>query len=164
MILLVNDANILIDLLQIDLLSAFFRLPCEFHATDLVLAEILETNTADLNSYINGGTLKIKHFSFPELMEIQSLNFRHKNLSIPDCSCLFLSKALSARLLTGEAAMRRIAAGSDIKVHGVLWIFDQLVGQKIITETQAHKKLSRLMFLNARLPVSECKKRLNLWK
>jgi|APMed6443717190_1056831.scaffolds.fasta_scaffold243177_2 hypothetical protein len=60
--------------------------------------------------------------------------------------------------------MRRIAAGSDIKVHGVLWIFDQLVGQKIITETQAHEKLSRLMSLNARLPVSECKKRLRLWE
>jgi len=41
MILLVNDANILIDLLKIDLLAAFFRLSYEFHVTDFVTAEIL---------------------------------------------------------------------------------------------------------------------------
>ena len=34
MILLVNDANILIELLKIDLLTAFLRLSYEFHGID----------------------------------------------------------------------------------------------------------------------------------
>ncbi len=57
MILLVNDANILIDLLQINLMSAFFRLPYEFHVTDLVAAEVLESNAAVLKACIDNGTL-----------------------------------------------------------------------------------------------------------
>ncbi len=44
MILLVNDANILIDLLKIDLLKQFFQLQYEFHITDIVVAEIQEEN------------------------------------------------------------------------------------------------------------------------
>ena len=35
MILLVNDAGILIDLLKIDLIEPFFQLENEFHITDL---------------------------------------------------------------------------------------------------------------------------------
>ncbi len=61
--------------------------------------------------------------------------------------------------------MRRIAKDSYIKVHGVLWIFDQLVEKYIITdETQAYDKLTLLMTLNSRLPTSECKKRLKTWE
>ncbi len=41
MIFLVNDANILIDLLKINLLDSFFRLEFDFQVTDMVFAEIL---------------------------------------------------------------------------------------------------------------------------
>lgn len=42
MIFLVNDANILIDLLKINLLDSFFRLEFDFQVTDMVFAEIRE--------------------------------------------------------------------------------------------------------------------------
>ncbi|ACN16991.1 hypothetical protein HRM2_39330 [Desulforapulum autotrophicum HRM2] len=38
MIILVNDADILIVPLKIDLLTTFFRLSYEFHMTDVVLS------------------------------------------------------------------------------------------------------------------------------
>lgn len=44
MIFLVNDANILIDLLKLDLLDLFFRMEYDFQITDLVLEEIQEDN------------------------------------------------------------------------------------------------------------------------
>lgn len=164
MILLVNDANIIIDLLKIDLLSEFFQLSFEFHLTDLVAGEIKEKNAARLQAYMDSGTLKKKSFTYEELSEIQLLKIKHKGLSVKDCSCLFHSKALSARLITGDALLRKIAEQDDIKAHGMIWIFDQMVKQQVITKIQAHEKLSYLMAINPRLPKAECKKRLNLWK
>jgi hypothetical protein len=37
MIIVVNDANILIDLVKLQLVEPFFRIPWEFHSTSLIL-------------------------------------------------------------------------------------------------------------------------------
>ena len=37
MIVVVNDANILIDLIKLQLLEAFFDIDWEFHTTDLII-------------------------------------------------------------------------------------------------------------------------------
>ncbi|MBF0227416.1 MAG: hypothetical protein HQK76_18380 [Desulfobacterales bacterium] len=42
MILLVNDASILIDILKADLIRPFFQLRYEFHTTDFVMEEVKE--------------------------------------------------------------------------------------------------------------------------
>lgn len=38
--IVISDANILFDLLSVDLLTLFFDLPWEVHTTDLVIGEI----------------------------------------------------------------------------------------------------------------------------
>ncbi len=164
MILLVNDANILIDLLKIDLLKQFFQLQYEFHITDIVAAEIQEENVFELEPYFADGSLHKKSFSFEELGGIQVLKERCRVLSIPDCSCIFHAKTLSATLLTGDAALRRTAEQSEIPVHGILWVFDELVDKEIISKKQASGKLTSLLEMNGRLPVAECKKRIRRWK
>lgn len=163
MILLVNDANILIDLLKINLWDAFFELPYEFHVTDLVGAEIHESNMHEFEACIDSGTLVQKVFDFQELMEIQQLATSNKGLSIPDCSCLFHAKNISGKLLTGDAALRKCARKNQIEVHGILWVFDQLLEYGKVTEKTASEKLSSLLTINPRLPISECKKRLKKW-
>ncbi|MEA2104167.1 MAG: DUF3368 domain-containing protein, partial [Candidatus Cloacimonadota bacterium] len=70
MILLVNDANIFIDLLQIDLLTDFFQLPYKFHVTDLVAIEVHEANRDKLVACMEQGVLLKKSFAYEELMEI----------------------------------------------------------------------------------------------
>jgi hypothetical protein len=57
MILLVNDANIFIDLCKIDLLESFFELQYEFHVTDFVVGEVQDANAEQLHDYINKGAL-----------------------------------------------------------------------------------------------------------
>ena len=164
MIILVNDANILIDLLKIDLLESFFQLQYEFHVTDLVAAEIQEDDITELDHFIANGSLRKKSFSFEELMQIQLLEVAHKRLSIADCSCLFHARKIFAKLLTGDSVLRKTAEQEQILVHGILWIFDELIKQEVVTREQAHKKLSYLMTKNPRLPAAECKKRLQKWK
>jgi predicted nucleic acid-binding protein len=85
-------------------------------------------------------------------------------LSFPDCSCLFLAKELSAILLTGDKPLRKSARENKIRVHGTLWVMDQLINEKIIDHRKAHEKLTLLMRVNNRLPRGECEKRLLAWK
>ena len=164
MIVLVNDANILIDLLKLNLLDAFFQLHWEFHVTDLVAAEVLEENLNDLELYLANRSLIKKSFNFEELLKIGLVQRRNPGLSIPDCSCVFLSTELSATLLTGDAVLRRVAAKSGIPVHGILWVFEALVAHTILSKDLAREKLLRLMKMNPRLPQKECQKRLKTWK
>lgn len=164
MIFLVNDANILIDLLKIDLLDSFFELQYDFQVTDMAFAEIQEENATELVAFLDKGSLTRKGFSFEELLQIQLLEVENPALSIADCSCLFYSKKITATLLTGDAALRRIAEQNDIPVHGILWIFDTLVAENIISKKEAREKLTTLTKMNRRLPDTECHKRMKRWK
>ncbi len=163
MIFLVNDANILIDLLKIDLLDSFFQLEYDFQVTDMAFAEIQEENAADLSTFLENGLLTRQGFAFEELLQIQFLEVENPALSIADCSCLYLSKKVSATLLTGDAALRRIAEQNNIAVHGILWVLDEIVAGGLISEKEAKDKLILLMGLNLRLPANECRKRLKYW-
>ena len=109
MIFLVNDANILIDLLKIDLLDSFFQLEYDFQVTDMAFAEIQEANAPNLAIFFENGLLTRQGFSFEELLRIQLLEVENPAISIADCSCLYLSRKVSATLLTGDAALRRVA-------------------------------------------------------
>jgi len=164
MIFLVNDANILIDLLKIDLLEPFFQLDYDFQVTDLAFVEIQEANLSDLDTFLDTGTLTKQSFSFEELLQIQLIEVENPALSIADCSCLYLSQKQSATLLTGDAALRRIAAENDIAVHGILWVFDEIVKNGLVPHNEAADKLTRLMEINLRLPSKECNKRIKAWQ
>ena len=118
MIFLVNDANILIDLLKLNLLDIFFWLEYDFQVTDLVLSEVQEENVNQLTRYLKNSLLKQQAFAFTELGEIGALNEEHLALSIPDCTCLYLAEKLELTLLTGDGVLRRIANQKSIPVRG----------------------------------------------
>jgi predicted nucleic acid-binding protein len=164
MIFLVNDANILIDLLKINLLDTFFKLEFDFQVTDMVFAEIREENLADLKRCIDLNLLTMQGFTFEDLLQIQLIEDNNPVLSIADCSCLFLAEKFSATLLTGDGALRRIAEQQNIPVHGILWVLDELIARGLLAKTEAHDKLLQLKELNPRLPDHECRKRLKAWK
>ncbi|MCI5147277.1 MAG: type II toxin-antitoxin system VapC family toxin, partial [Candidatus Electrothrix sp. AR3] len=121
-------------------------------------------NIERLHDYIDRGVLLKKSFDYEELLEIQLLEVEHRVLSIPDCSCLFHARSLSAQLLTGDAALRKTAEQAGISVHGILWVLEELVKHEVVTKDTAHAKLHQLLAINPRLPRSECRKRLMKWK
>ena len=98
--IVVQDANILIDLLNAELLDLFFQLPCDNHITDLVLAEI---QTPKLSA---SQKKKLTSHSLDptELNEVLGLRQDAHKLSIPDCSVVWLSQqlGLSTILLSGD--------------------------------------------------------------
>jgi predicted nucleic acid-binding protein len=164
MIFLVNDANILIDLLKIDLLDSFFQLDFDFHVTDIVYSEIQEENSDKLEICIESKLLTKQCFQFEDLVEIQKVRDYNPALSIADCSCLYLAKKLDAMLLTGDGALRRVAEKQEIPVHGILWVLDEIISCGLLAKVEVRNKLIQLIEQNQRLPLHECQKRIKAWK
>jgi len=53
MIVVVDDANILIDLIKLQLVEAFFNMPWEFHSTDLIIEnELYDEQKLQLKPFI----------------------------------------------------------------------------------------------------------------
>lgn len=84
----ISDANILFDLLSVNLMDGFFALPFEVFTTDMVMHEVktlewkarLETESRKLR-------MSIVDFTFEELCEISDLSQQRGagGLSLPDC-------------------------------------------------------------------------------
>jgi len=164
MIIVVNDASILIDLLKVDLSDEFFRLPFEMYTTNLVSAEITDESAKQFHQYIEKKMINIHSFSDEELEKVVYIKAENPPLSLADCSCFWLCKQLSAILLTSDGKLRSSASEKGIIVHGILWVFDQLVSQEEITRREAENKLKVLIEINPWLPRDECLKRLKKWK
>ena len=162
--LVVNDASLLFDLLDIGLIDDFCQLPYQKSLTDAVLDEFDEETFRGYKQVFEKGLLTVYYLTADQVNKVKELKKVHSaTLSFPDCSCLFLAKELSAILLTGDKALRKTARAGKIKVHGTLWVLDQLLKENIISYKKAHRKLSLLMQINRRLPRIECNKRLHAW-
>lgn len=163
--IIVNDASLLFDLTDIDLLDRFFQLPFEMNITDAVRDEFDEDYFERIESYLESGRLTLRCFDEEATEKIGQLKKGvSSSLSFPDCTCIFLAQTISATLLTGDKALRTAAGKYKIPVHGVLWVFDQLLKTRLISKRTAYTKLDKLMGINQRLPKAECQKRLKLWE
>lgn len=159
------DANIIIDLLQVDLFLAFLELDWEKHMSSLAEGEVQEENSYQLNEGIHAADLIFRRFSPEELDDIQNLKENYPPLSLADCSCLYLAECLGAILLTGERKLRKVAIQKhQFEVHGILWVMEKLIENRIITYRLAHNKLTSLRGINRRLPVDACLRLLRRWK
>ena len=67
-------------------------------------------------------------------------------------------------MLTGDRRLRRYAEEQSIEVHGILFIFDELVKHDIISTSMAADRLEELFAINARLPKAEIRERINRWR
>ena len=165
MITVVTDANIIIDLLQIDIFRYFLKLNWGKYVPPDVTDEVQEPNSDQLIDAIKAGKIILPSFSSDDLLNIQELKTRYSALSFVDCSCLYLASHLSAILLTGERRLRNIATDAHhLTVHGTLYVLERLIEQNIITHRKAHEKLSQLMQINNRLPHRVCVRLLKRWE
>jgi predicted nucleic acid-binding protein len=165
MIIVVSDANIIVDLLQINLFNAFLKRDWQKHVPPDVTEEVQEPNSLQLSNAISSEEIFTPSFSSGDLSAIQKLKTRYASLLFADCACILLARKMSAILLTGERKLRSIASDNyKLEVHGTLWAMEKLLEAKIITYRKAYKKLSQLMKINDRLPQKECIRLLKSWK
>ena len=123
---IVNDASCLIDLRKGGLLTVVCDLPYRFIVPLPVReSEVLDFSNRQWRQLDDSGM--VTHDLTPnEVAQALALKGRHPGLSANDCFCLVTALVHPGILLTGDALLRRVATGTGLRVHGVLWIVDEL--------------------------------------
>ncbi len=155
----INDANILIDIIHLDLVKEFMALEFELYTTNFVFAELDLKQQAKLKSrkLIKISATEEEMRSIFELME------QHGGLSFEDCSMWYFAKEMNGILVTGDGSLRSKAKMSGIEVRGVIYIIEAIKKQGILSVKDCIDKLEILKVLNLRLPMAEIDKRITLW-
>ncbi|PWA09502.1 PIN domain-containing protein [Flavobacterium laiguense] len=156
----INDANILIDLVHLDLVEPFLSLKFELYTTDFVFAELelLQQQVFDSDQ------LTKLSASVEDMLAIFNLSQEHVGLSFEDCSVWYFAKNMNGILITGDGKLRTKAKASGIGVKGIIYIIEQIKEQNLLTVSVCIEKLQTLLQINNRLPVNEIEKRIQLWK
>ena len=90
--IVVCDANILIDLLQVDLFNAFLKLRWEMQVTPDVVDEVQEENSDLLIQAINSRDILVPIFTPEELFLIQGYKARYGFRTGDDCCRLTITR------------------------------------------------------------------------
>ena len=142
--IVVSDTNIFIDLVKLDLLGDLFALPWDVHTTDFVISELTDpVQKAAVTAFIKRNKLTIGRLSSEEVGKIVQRRYT---------------------LLTGDRNLRKIAINESIAVHGILYLFDELVSHLILPPKLAVETLKQLKMLNTRLPLDEVDARIKNWE
>jgi len=150
MLLLISDANILMDIEVGDLVAPMFSLGCQFAVPDLLYVEELEGDY----TYMCALGLQVRPLA-PRIVErVLQLSQTHHRTGTGrnDLSALALAEAEQCPLLTGDAALRRAAQVERVPVKGTLWLIEQMVVEGRISVGVARAALQKMRDSNRRLP------------
>lgn len=148
MMLLVSDANILIDFEDGGLIEALFQLQVE-----LVVPDILwEDELSDQHGSLLDLGLGVRELSPAGVQRVVDLGQTYHRTSRYDLAALALAEQESCPLLTGDGALRAAAANEGVEVHGTVWLVEGLVLTGIIDAGQAHAAYEQMREAGSHLP------------
>ena len=123
----VNDASCLIDLRKGGLLRVLLRLPYRFIVPLPIRMEALLDFTSQEWRILEDGGLATYDLPGEEVAQVFAIKREHTGLSANDCFALVTATCQkNGILLTGDANLRKVAVARNVRVHGVLWIIDEL--------------------------------------
>jgi hypothetical protein len=102
----IQDANILIDLINCGLLEHVLSLDFTFFTTSIIRAELATHQDSVLEFYVEKGLFEVISISSEEFTMILEITSKYSKLSSQDCSALFYSEKLDA--LTHEEKEERV--------------------------------------------------------
>lgn len=162
--IIINDANILIDLVHLDLMNEFIKLELDLKTTDVVFDELNDDQKVIIEAYIYSKHIDLitieKEDDFESIMTILESS---SGLSFEDCSVWHYANKLKGILLSGDGKLRKQAMANGISVKGILYVFDQLLVHEIISFELAIVKLEQLYEINPRLPIQSKNERIASW-
>lgn len=152
-----SDTNIWIDFLSIKRLELPFRLEYTFLMSKEVLLRELRS-PVDLPEKLLVAGLQQVELDEAEYWLAMTYRSRYHRLSEADAVALAIAKNRAITLLSGDGALRKAAQTEDVPVRGTIWIFDELLQNKCISEeeyVQAMQDLKIQQTHGRRLPISE---------
>ncbi len=166
--IVVTDACIFIDVIELQLTGKFFGLNLDIHTTADVINELYPAQQQILEGYRINNRLTVHVLSGAEQISLMSEEYP-KALTPEDRSVVLIAKKLvDAIVLSGDKPVRNHAKKLCIEYHGMLWIFDQLVEQELITKPEATTRItalvnSNLIYKNNVEMQEEIGKRIKAW-
>lgn len=155
MLLLISDANIIIDLEAGEILAELFQLPYQFAMPDV----LFEEEVADGSPHLLNMGLRSLVVSGEYLEYAIRLGEQYGDEpGFNDRLALALAKQESCPLLTGDGNLRLLAANEDADVRGTLWIFSELIEFGFLTKAEAVNALGRMKGRGRRLPWKEAER------
>ncbi len=151
-LILLSDANVLIDLGYVDGLDILCHLG-QVEVLDVVLQECEYPAQPSLVDTILA--VGIHEIQTQREWVSQAQRYRTGNLSLQDVLNLYYAKAFGRCLLTNEKLLREQCQLKDVAVHGTLWVIQESARKQLRTATQLCKWLKVLPTLDRRLPSQE---------
>lgn len=148
MLLLISDANILMDIEAGDLVAPMFSLSYQFVVPDVLYYEELEEQHAHL---LDMG-LQTRTLSPESVKRVQTLSQIYVKPGRNDLFALALAEVEQCPLLTGDAALRQASETEQIEVKGTVWLISQMVREQRITIPVARAALQKMRINGRRLP------------
>ena len=155
---LVSDTSVLVDLERGSLLEASFRLPFRFVVPDLLYERELKNWGGE--ELIRLG-LAVEELDGDGVRRAITYRRRVPALSLPDCFVLVLAQTRSWILLSGDGALRQLAADETVECHGVLWLLDEMRDADAVGIRDLYDGLTAIAkHPRCRLPKFEIRRRL----
>lgn len=122
-IIIIEDACVIIDLINIGLLDCQLIPNLKILTTDFVIDEITqEDQKIALSNSKFISQIEIKSFEEDELIELLDFETKNSSVSIQDNSALLVAIKQKGILLTSDSKLKSIAKEKyKIKAHGILW-------------------------------------------
>jgi predicted nucleic acid-binding protein len=154
--IVVQDACILFDLIDLGLISVFFDLDYDVMTTPQVMTEVLDGDQMSLaDNLVNNGRLKVDDKG--DLTEIQEILIKNSGLSFADSSVLELAIRVNGTVLSSDLKLRNATSRNGLTVRGVLWIVEELYAKSLLSSDEAISKLNHYQGINDRAPRAEIK-------
>ena len=158
MLLLISDANILIDMEAGQLMEKLFQLPMQFAMPDILYWEEIEPGTPDLE--VLG--LKILEVRGEYVRYASELPDKYGTaLSPNDYLALALARQEDCPLLTGDQSLKIVARKEDVKVMGTVWLLQAMVENRLLSVDEAIAALALMKESRRRLPWADAERILN---
>lgn len=158
----VTDANIFIDLIRLDMLGFLFNLDLEIHTTYEVYNQLNSEQEKVANNFVQSGLLILYSFASEELKDLSQIDFP-PGLEIADRSVYYYASISEALILSGDKKLKSFCETRHKNVKGIIWVFDQIVKNELLSTKLAAEKLDLLLTINSRLPYEECLSRVKKW-
>ena len=138
---IVNDASCLIDLRKGGLLGVVCDLPYRFVIPLPVrVSEVLNLSEAEWRA-LDEADMITHDLTMEEFGQALAVRERHPGLSANDYFCLVTARVYPGILLTGDALLRRVAEKNGLRVHGVLWVVDELEAAEVCSRSLLSRAL-----------------------
>ena len=148
MLLLISDANILMDVEVGDLVAPMFSLGYQFAVPDVLYYEELE----EQHTHLLDMGLQTRTLSGKSVERVQTLSQTYVKPGRNDLFALALAEVEKCPLLTGDAALRQAAEAEQVEVKGTVWLISEMVREQRITVTVARAALHKMRTNGRRLP------------